>query len=63
VVILHTLQLYTLWDPMLYAHWRHLICVCWPEDERNAVETRSQKLLNDIALTIVYFIILLFCLT
>ena len=59
--ITHTLQLYTLWDHILYAHWRHLICTCWPEDGRNAVETCSQKLLNVSALTIVYFIILLLC--
>ena len=55
--------MYTLWDPILYAHWRHLICICWPEDGRNAVEICSQKLLNVLALTIVYFIILLLCLT
>ena len=45
------------------AHWRHLICICWPEDGRNAVETRSQKLLNVLALTIACFVILLLCLT
>jgi hypothetical protein len=49
--------------PIFYAHWRHLICIGWPEDGRNAVETCSQKLLNILALTIVYFIILLLCLT
>jgi len=40
-----------------------LIFMCWPEDGRNAVETCSQKLLNVLALTTVYFIILLLCLT
>jgi hypothetical protein len=43
--------------------FRHLICICWPEDGRNEVETCSQKLLNVLALTIVYFIILLLGLT
>ena len=47
----------------VYAHWRHLICICWPEDGHNAVETCSQKLLNVLALTIVCFIILLLRLT
>jgi len=41
----------------------NLICICWPEDGRSAVETCSQKLLNVLALTIVHFIILLLCLT
>ena len=38
VFIPHTVWLYTLWDPILYAHWRHLICISWPEDGRNASE-------------------------
>jgi len=29
------LQLYTLWNPILDAHWRHLISIYWPEDGRN----------------------------
>ena len=41
----------------------NLICTGWPEDGRNAVETWSQKLLNVLVLKIVYFIILLLCLT
>jgi len=57
VVISHTLQLYALWDPILYAHCRQLICIGWPEDGCNEVETCSQKLLIVLALTIVYFII------
>jgi hypothetical protein len=32
VSIPHTVWLYTLWDPILCAHWRHLICISWPED-------------------------------
>ena len=53
----------TLWDPIFYAHWSYLICICWPEDGRNVVETCSQKILNELALTFVYLIILLLCLT
>jgi len=63
IVMCNTLKLYTLWDPILYAYWRYLIYIYWPEDGRNAVETWSQKLLNVLALIIVYFIILLLCLT
>jgi len=33
------------------------------EDGRNAAETGSQKLLNVLALTMAYFIVLLLCLT
>jgi len=29
--------------------------ICWPEDGRNAVETFNQKLLNVLALTIMFF--------
>ena len=35
----HTVWLYTLWDPILYAHWRRLICIIWPKDGRSAAET------------------------
>ena len=46
VFIPHTVWLYTLWGPTLYAHWRHLICISWPKDGRNAAETRCQKTTN-----------------
>jgi len=42
----HMLWLYTLWDPVLYAHWGHLICTSWPEDGRNTAETCSQEPLS-----------------
>jgi len=45
VCITHISQLYTLWDPLLYAHWRYLICVSWPEDGYNAAETCRQEFL------------------
>ena len=39
----HKIWLYTLWDPILYAHWRHLLCISWPEDCRNEAETCCQE--------------------
>jgi len=36
-------NLYTLLDPILYAHWRYLICKSWPEDGCNAAETCSHE--------------------
>jgi hypothetical protein len=38
--------LYTLWDPILYAHWRRLICKSWHEDDHNAAETCCHKTTN-----------------
>jgi hypothetical protein len=39
VFIPHTVWLYTLWYPILYVHWRHLICISWPENGWNVAET------------------------
>jgi len=61
VVTLYTSQLYTLWEPILYAHGRHLIHVSWPEDGCNAAETCSHELLMHQHLKLC--ILLLLCLT
>ena len=47
--------------PVLYAHWRYLICISWPADGCNATETCSHELL--ILLHFYLCILLLFCLT